>query len=274
MGNREVLILLGVGVVAATWYFSIDNQPIGESIVVTDAATHSPSRNAQPAGSDAAGGGNATVARVDAGASISPSASVTTGSGSAARIVADDRVNDAAGRNEYLSGVPASATAAMARQVTDAIERADASVNSGGSDDMAKVMEDGKSSSVEEDKQQATESVSYQVLFKSQPAGVIGAVDLVLNWDAHHLTPMNRQSVCVDNSGAMLFQQGLVTSSSANFALLYPNGMGATSTLLTCHFMTQADGSALDALPKVGGELLDIQGSVVGNLAAALLVTR
>jgi len=257
MMNRGILILLIGTILAFAWYFTSGDEPVGDSIVVT--SSERPVANSNTTESSVADPG---LRMEDVRSGVSSQAAEKAAGGNIAAVGESARQPSTVVRK--FADAAIAADEPSADKTTAAVDQVDEA-------GMDKVVDE--SDDVEQSEKTDTQIFDYQVSFRQTPSTAVGAVDLTLDWDGNRLSPANTQAVCVDRSGAALFQQGRVTASNARFALLYPSGMGSVSTLLSCQFSAASDLSQSGILPKISGELLNVQGSVIGNLSSVLQVT-
>jgi len=277
MMNRSLWILLFVAVFAASWFFSqqepAETTPLASNSVV-------PGEKSQ----------------TDVDASKSLSASTTDRASTASRLAVQDKtvsvelnetlqqaapqlesaisdVVDTAtqqytqGQGQAQTGVSQTKGSSLGQRLTEAVVAAESvSAEQNATTDAE--------TAAEKDTAAFSEAMSYEVEFLRSPATPIGAVDVVLTWDATRLAPLNTQAVCADKSGATLYQQGIVTASSVRYALLYPTGLSSTNTLLSCQFNARKSSGTTVKAPEISGELLNLDGSVIANASSLLQVVQ
>ncbi len=300
MDNRAIWVVLFVAAISLAWYFTGSDEPVGENIVVTGSPGAdvkpplSASQNSNSASSsavmpkssvvrpivEASQGATATIAGSATGADI-PQQRDSTTAVMDSPVASAPATGTAAGYAANADGAAMQQSSSLIRSVSKAVVDAEEQAVGGATEAVTPeegiadaedaVAESQQADAVE--KEGAAETVDYQITFKQFPSAPVGAVDLTLHWDANQLAPVNMGAICGDKSGASLFLQGRATANTAKFALLYPNGMGQVSSLLFCRFTATKDSSQDSVVPTVSGELLNVQGSVIGNLSSVLQVT-
>lgn len=283
------VFVIGVGLAIAfgIWYLIADNAvPEQGGIEVTAVPPQSPSQ--QTAGNEknvvglkpdsslpyqVASTGNAGSPSVHAGGDSAAIAQNRTqgmpsaerlGGGAVSATAASPGVTDRAG-SPYVQG----------RMALD-----DASVSGTQGDKAADLVEDVTSddateaSDAEQKTAESDETVhEFNLIFAGVAASTIGALELQLSWDSSVMRPTNPDSVCTDNSRAMLFDQSAVMGNTVKMALLYPSGIkSSTSTLMTCSFSQRAGTDTV--FPEVVGSVLDLNGSQVADASAVLHLRR